>query len=176
MGSFDDYKWFVDGNLFSGAPTLNFSGVVGTSYDVHLVVTDATNNCPHFSDTVAVEWVEDLLFQLTSPVILPCAGDDILINVDPADPNVNYTWNTGATGSSIIAQNAGTYIATGVNANGCAHSADFVILPAPDLCEVPSGCHEDCYAQLVCAPEAIKPISGTRTATPSPGPPTRAIW
>ena len=153
VGSFSSHKWFVDGNLYSTAPTLNFSGVVGTSYDVHLVVTDATNNCPHSSDTVAVDWVEDLLFQLTSPVILPCAGDDILINVDPADPSVNYTWNTGATGSSIIAQNAGTYIATGVNANGCAHSADFVILPAPDLCEVPSGCHEDCYAQLVCAPE-----------------------
>ncbi|MGB1618178.1 MAG: PKD domain-containing protein, partial [Flavobacteriales bacterium] len=154
VGGFTSYKWYVDGNLYSTAPTLNFSGVVGTSYDVHLVVTDAPpNNCPHSSDTVAVEWVEDLLFQLTSPVILPCAGDDILINVDPADPSVNYTWNTGATGSSIIAQNAGTYIATGVNANGCAHSADFVILPAPDLCEVPSGCHEDCYAQLVCAPE-----------------------
>ena len=54
-------------------------------------------------------------------------GDDILIAVDPADPDVNYTWNMGATGTSIVAQNAGLYTATGINANGCFHSASFEI-------------------------------------------------
>ena len=77
--------WFIDGVLYSTAPTLNFSGVVGTSYDVHLVVTDATNNCIHSSDTVAVEWVEDLQFQLTSPNIR-LRGDYILIEVTRPTP------------------------------------------------------------------------------------------
>ena len=59
------------------------------------MVTDATNNCTHFSDTITVEWVEGVLFTLTSPNVPPCAGDDVLIEVSPADPNVSYTWNTG---------------------------------------------------------------------------------
>ena len=150
-GSFADYKWFVDGILQSTASSLSLSGTVGAVHTIELVVVDF-DNCPHAS-THTVEWVEDVLFQLTSPVILPCAGDDILIAVDPADPDVNYTWNTGATGTSIVAQNAGLYTATGINANGCFHSASFEILPAPDLCTVPTGCYENCGPDTLCAPE-----------------------
>ena len=54
------------------------------------------------------------------------------------------------------------------HANGCVHTAAFEVLPPPDLYEVPSGCHEDCYAQLVCAPKAMPPTSGTKT-TPVTG-------
>ncbi len=136
----------------STSPTLNnVSGAPGQTSTIDLIVTDA-DGCTH-STSLIVEWVEDIQFNLISPNSPPCAGTDVVIEVDPVDPLINYNWNTGATGESIVAQNAGIYTATGINANGCFHSASFEILPPPDLCTVPSGCHEDCYAQLVCAPE-----------------------
>lgn len=153
VGIFSSYKWFVDGGLYSTISNLTFSGVVGTSYDVSLVVTDATNNCTHYSDTITVEWVEGVLFTLTSPNMPPCAGDDVLIEVNPADPNVSYTWNTGQSGPDITVQNAGIYTATGLNASGCSHSASFEVLPIPDLCAVPTGCYENCGPDTLCAPE-----------------------
>ncbi|MGB1072697.1 MAG: PKD domain-containing protein [Flavobacteriales bacterium] len=152
LAGFYSYTWFVDGVQSSNALSLNnVSGTPGQTRTIELVVTDA-DNCIHTA-TLDVEWVDDVQFSLTSPNTPPCAGTGVLIEVTPADPNVDYTWNTGATGTSIVAQNAGLYTATGVNANGCVHTAAFEVLPPPDLCEVPSGCHEDCYAQLVCAPE-----------------------
>jgi len=154
IGSFLGYKWYFDGNLTSTGATLdNLSGTPGTTYTIDLVVTD-WDNCPH-SSTHSVEWVEDVEFQLSSPVILPCAGNDILIQVDPIQPGVDYTWNTGATGTSIVVQNAGIYTATGVNANGCFHSASFEVLPIPDLCTVPAGCYEGCI-DTICAPEGYE--------------------
>ena len=152
LAGFYSYTWFVDGVQSSNALSLNnVSGTPGQTRTIELVVTDA-EGCEHTA-TLDVEWVDGVQFSLTSPNTPPCAGTGVLIEVTPADPNVDYTWNTGATGTSIVAQNAGTYTATGVNANGCVHTAAFEVLPPPDLCEVPSGCHEDCYAQLVCAPE-----------------------
>lgn len=151
-GGFYLYKWLVNGIELSTAPTLNnVSGAPGQTSTIDLIVTDA-DGCTH-STSLIVEWVEDIQFNLISPNSPPCAGTDVVIEVDPLDPLINYNWNTGATGESIVAQNAGIYTATGINANGCFHSASFEILPPPDLCTVPSGCHEDCYAQLACAPE-----------------------
>jgi len=152
LAGFYSYNWFVDSVQMSTTLSLNnVSGAPGQTRTIKLVVTDA-EGCEH-TTTLDVEWVDGVQFSLTSPNTPPCAGTGVLIEVSPADPNVDYTWNTGATGTSIVAQNAGTYTATGVNANGCVHTAAFEVLPPPDLCEVPSGCHEDCYAQLVCAPE-----------------------
>ena len=152
VGSFSTYKWLVDGNLYSTASTLTLSGAPGTVHNIELVVTDA-NNCPHSSGVHNVQWVDDVLFTLTSPNVPPCAGDDVLIEVDPVQPGVNYSWNIGATGTSITVQNAGIYTATGVNANGCYHSASFEVLPVPDLCAVPTGCYENCGPDTLCAPE-----------------------
>lgn len=152
LAGFYSYKWFVDGVQMSTTLSLNnVSGTPGETRTIELVVTDA-EGCEH-TTTLDVEWVDGVQFSLASPNTPPCAETGVLIEVTPADPNVDYTWNTGATGTSIFAQNAGTYTATGVNANGCFHTAAFEVLPPPDLCEVPSGCHEDCYAQLVCAPD-----------------------
>ena len=151
-GSFSTYNWLVDGNLYSTAPTLTLSGAPGTVHNIELVVTDA-NGCPHSSGVHNVQWVDDVLFTLTSPNVPPCAGDDVLIEINPVQPGVNYSWNIGATGTSITVQNAGVYIATGVNANGCYHSASFEVLPVPDLCAVPTGCYENCGPDTLCAPE-----------------------
>lgn len=168
LTGFPDYKWIVDGVQSSTTPYLNnVSGTPGQTRTIDLVVTDA-GGCVH-TTTLDVEWVDDVQFSLTSPNTPPCAGTGVLIEVTPADPSVDYTWNTGATGTSIVAQNAGTYTATGVNANGCFHTAAFEVLPPPDLCEVPSGCHEDCYAQLVCAPEGHAAYQWYQDNTPVAG-------
>ena len=168
LAGFYSYTWFVDGVQSSNTLSLNnVSGTPGQTRTIELVVTDA-DNCIHTA-TLDVEWVDDIQFSLTSPNTPPCAGTGVLIEVTSADPSVDYTWNTGATGTSIVAQNAGLYTATGVNANGCVHTAAFEVLPPPDLCEVPSGCHEDCYAQLVCAPEGHAAYQWYQDGTPISG-------
>ena len=151
-GFYTDYKWFQDGILVATSPTLTVSGTPGTLHNIEVVVVD-TDGCPHSSNLHPVEWVQDVNFFLTSPNLPPCAGDDVLIQVNPVDPGVNYSWNTGATGPDITVQNAGIYTATGVNANGCFHSASFEVLPIPDLCAVPTGCYENCGPDTLCAPE-----------------------
>ena len=151
-GSFSSYKWFRDGLLVATTPTLTLSGVVGTVHNIDVVVVDG-DGCPHASNLHTIEWVQDVNFTLTSPNFPPCAGDDVLIEVTPLDPTVNYNWSTGATGPNITVQNAGVYTATGVNANGCFHSASFEVLPIPDLCAVPTGCYETCGPYTLCAPD-----------------------
>jgi|GEM_PF-1615649 len=168
IGGFYSYKWLVNGIELSTASTLNnVTGAPGQTSTIDLIVTDA-DGCTH-SSSLSVEWVEDIQFNLTSPNSPPCAGTSVLIEVDPVDPDVDYNWNTGATGESFVAQNAGIYTATGINANGCFHSASFEILPPPDLCTVPSGCHEDCYAQVVCAPEGHAAYQWYQDGIPVPG-------
>ena len=151
-GPFSSYKWFRDNLLVATTPTLTLSGVVGTVHNISVVVVDG-DGCPHASNLHPIEWVQDVNFTLTSPNFPPCAGDDVLIEVTPLDPTVNYNWSTGATGPNITVQNAGVYTATGVNANGCFHSASFEVLPIPDLCAVPTGCYENCGPDTLCAPE-----------------------
>ena len=151
-GFYTDYKWFQDGILVATSPTLTVSGAPGTLHNIEVVVVGA-DDCPHTSNLHPVEWVQDVNFFLTSPNLPPCAGDNVLIEVNPVDPSVNYSWNTGATGPNITVQNAGIYTATGVNANGCFHSASFEVLPTPDLCAVPTGCYENCGPDTLCAPE-----------------------
>ena len=151
-GGFISYEWLVDGVALSNTSVLNnVAGSPGQMSTIDLNVIDA-DGCTH-SSSLNIEWVDDIQFNLTSPNNPPCAGTSVLIQVDSFDPTVNYNWNIGATGGSITVQNAGNYTATGINANGCLHSASFEVLPPPDLCSVPSGCHEDCYDQLICAPE-----------------------
>lgn len=151
-GFYTDYKWFQDGILVATSPTLTVSGAPGTLHNIEVVVVGA-DDCPHTSNLHPVEWVQDVNFFLTSPNLPPCAGDNVLIEVNPVDPSVNYSWNTGATGPNITVQNAGIYTATGVNDNGCFHSASFEVLPTPDLCAVPTGCYENCGPDTLCAPE-----------------------
>ena len=167
-GSFSSYKWFRDGILVATTPSLTLSGVVGSVHNINVVVVDG-DDCPHASNLHTIEWVQDVNFTLTSPNFPPCAGDDVLIEVTPLDPTVNYNWSTGATGPNITVQNAGVYTATGVNTNGCFHSASFEVLPIPDLCAVPTGCYENCGPDTLCAPEGYasyqwflnqSPISG----------------
>ncbi|MDG2425405.1 MAG: PKD domain-containing protein [Flavobacteriales bacterium] len=155
-GSFATYKWYVDGSQQSVTPTQSVYGLPGETHDVYVVVTDwQAPYCPYTSNLHTTNWEEEVSFTLTSLNAPPCAGDDVLIEVTPADASVTYNWNTGATGDAITVQAAGVYTATGTSSAGCSHSASFEVLPIPDLCPVPAGCYEDCAPDTVCAPSGL---------------------
>ena len=94
----------------------------------------------------------------------------------PRRSHVNYTWNTGATG---IQHHRPERRHLHRHRRQCQRLRPQRRLRDParsgPLCEVSTGCYEDCGPNWSVPRKAIKPISGTRTATPSPGPPTHVI-
>jgi PKD repeat protein len=82
-----------------------------------------------------------------------CEGDGSTITVTNPEPDVEYTWSTGATGLSIFTYQAGTYTVVATNTiTGCTGTDQAVINPLPDLCIVPVGCYETCKPDTLCAP------------------------
>jgi PKD repeat protein len=82
-----------------------------------------------------------------------CEGDGTLIEVVNPQPDVIYTWNTGAEGLSIFTYAAGTYtvVATDVR-TGCVGTDQVTVHPLPDICLVPTGCYETCAPDTLHAP------------------------
>ena len=153
-GPYSNIKWLSDdgsGPMSTVSPTLTLNGNPGDIYSVTALFTDQYG-CNQSSLTLVVEWAEEVQFDLTSPNDPACAGDAILIEVNPVQAGVNYNWSTGDTGADIVVYNAGVYSATGINAQGCSHTATFEVNPAPDLCMVPTGCCENCGPDSLCAP------------------------
>jgi PKD repeat protein len=169
-GSFASYKWYVDAVQQSVTPTQSVYGLPGETHTVYVVVTDWQDPyCPYTSNLHTTNWEEEVSFTLTSLNAPPCAGDNVLIEVTPADATVIYNWNTGATGDAITVQAAGVYTATGTSSAGCSHSASFEVLPIPDLCPVPAGCYEDCAPDTVCAPAGLGSYQWLQNGANMPG-------
>lgn len=98
-----------------------------------------------------------------------CAGMPVTLEVDPIDPDLTYTWNTGESGPSIVVSQAGSYYAIGTNnITGCSGSAVAVIHPLPDLCLVPAGCYEACDPDTICGPEGYD-YQWNKDGLPIPG-------
>lgn len=151
-GPYTDLKWFVDNAYQFTGPAFTLSGSPGDVVDVTVSFLDQSQ-CQHLSQVLTVEWVTAVQFAITSPNVPPCPGDAIQLNISPVQAGVDYTWSTGDTGTSITVYNAGVYTATGIHPQGCSNTASFEVLPAPDLCAVPSGCYENCGPDTLCAPE-----------------------
>lgn len=76
------------------------------------------------TDTIVVTFAAPNFLNL-GPDLTPCAGSQVVINA--STPNATgYSWNTGATSSSITVNSPGTYIAT-VTVGGCS-ATDTVIV------------------------------------------------
>ncbi len=82
-----------------------------------------------------------------------CEGDGTLLEVVNPEPDVVYSWNTGATGTSIFTYAAGTYTVIATNViTGCTGTDQEVVHPLPDICIVPTGCYETCAPDTLIAP------------------------
>lgn len=99
------------------------------------------------------------VFQVDSPAPVvaitggSCEGDGSTITVTNPEPDVIYSWSTGASGLSMFTYQAGNYTVIATNTiSGCTGSATATINPLPDLCLVPTGCYTSCDPDTLYAP------------------------
>ena len=132
------------------------------------IVTDA-NLC---SDTSALFIVTLEVSPVFTITVTPddCEGTPVTLTITPVQPNVVYAWSNGATGTSIIVLQAGTYIAIGTDTtSGCQGTASAVIHPLPDLCIVPVGCYEACNPDTICGPAGMAMYQWNKDGLPIAG-------
>ena len=132
-------------------------------------VTDINTGCSAVSDPFPVHLA-------TSPAFTihisgdACEGSPNTLDVDPVQPNVSYTWSNGATGPSIVVQQAGIYTAIGTDTiTGCQGTASATIHPLPDLCIVPAGCYDVCNPDTICGPDGLISYQWNKDGVPIPG-------
>lgn len=113
-------NWFDAANggqlLFQSSTTYT-PPAPGTYYAEAFVIT---NGCPSLTRTAVtlIELALPLVTILGDTII--CAGETTTLTATGAD---TYLWSTDETSESIEVGEAGTYIVTGTDANGCAASA-----------------------------------------------------
>ncbi|NQX92668.1 MAG: PKD domain-containing protein, partial [Flavobacteriales bacterium] len=163
------YKWF-DGSM-------NDMGVFGPSItvcDFNLngpYMASVTNlyGCESTSDPYDVQVVASPSFSVT---VSPdgCEGTLNTLEITPVQPDVDYSWSTGETGTLITTSAAGTYTAYGVDQNtGCTSSAVGVVNPLPNLCYLIEGCYEACDSTEICGPSGLDYYQWNLDGNPLPG-------
>ena len=156
LGSLDySYAW-SDGNT---GEEISFTEDRGNllSVGVHnfaVTVTDNTNGCTSEEGpfTVTVNPKPDV--QISSvPTGFLCENNPATLSVVGPNASLNYSWNTGETGNSIMVIAGGTYFAQAVNQFGCkSRSNEITIHNAPDIDNIPTGCHTRCDPDTMCLP------------------------
>lgn len=164
------YQWMDDTNTpipFQTAQTLlvcDYNLLSGYSVEV----TDA-NGCSATSAPVTVTLAVSPVFTIA---VIPdqCEGTPSTLTITPVQPDVVYSWNNGATGTSITVIQAGTFTAIGTDTlTGCSGSASVVIHPLPDLCIVPVGCYEICNPDTLCGPPGLAAYQWNMNGVPISG-------
>jgi PKD repeat protein len=151
----------ASGAIFGGA---SYTVTFNPAFPVQIITLRVVNNA---YGCVAESTFE--VFQVASPAPAAaitagdaCEGTGTTISVINVDPDLLYTWNTGATGTSIFTYAAGTYTVIATDPlSGCSGSDQVTINPLPDLCIVPSGCYETCRPDTLPGPT---PPAGTTYA------------
>jgi hypothetical protein len=131
------YQWNRNGMPVSGATSSSIYVVLSGSY----TVTIYQNTCPVTSNGISVTLNPlPTVPTITSiGTISSCSGGSLTLSA-PAGLS-SYSWNTGATTTSITVTQSGNYTVTVTNANGCARtSVPYVVnasfLQSPNVCIV----------------------------------------
>ncbi len=117
-----------------------------------ITVTDVTTGCTSVGQpfTVEVHPVPSGFFVSSAGF---CAGATTLSYNGPTPANWQIAWNTGATGSSLVVDEGGSYFVQVVNEFGCEGQSNVVtVLPGPPDEAIPSGCHTRCNPDTLCLP------------------------
>ena len=126
---------------------------VGT-HNFSVTVTDNTTGCTSEEGpfTVTVNPKPDV--QINSvPGGFLCENIPATLSVVSPDASLSYGWNTGETGTSIDVIAGGTYFVQAVNQFGCkSRSNEVVVNNAPDIDNIPTGCHTRCSPDTLCLP------------------------
>ncbi|MEZ5041637.1 MAG: PKD domain-containing protein [Saprospiraceae bacterium] len=144
----------------TNGPILSFTKVTGNllnpgEYDFFLNVKDNNTQCSTmigpFKVTIHPQpGLPTILSSVISPI---CPGQNAVLSLSNPDPNLIYSWNTGETGTSIIANTGGRYVIKANNAFGCTSQSNSIdVLEGPNIDLFPSGCHSRCKPDTICLP------------------------
>jgi gliding motility-associated-like protein len=128
-----------------------------------VTTTDLTSGC--LSDTSSITFE---IFALPNvPVInitsgSGCSFNPNILQVTNPQAGITYVWSDGQEGISITADQAGPYMVTAVNSNGCSAISNTIIINASlPVDQLPGGCFVACDPLTVCLP----PFSGVASYT-----------
>lgn len=83
-----------------------------------------------------------------------CDGTMASFSVTNPQVDYAYVWNTGASGLSMTAAAAGSYLVQATNQYGCVAKSNAIeIYHAPNMGSVPTGCYTRCNPTEICLPE-----------------------
>ncbi|HND88415.1 MAG TPA: T9SS type A sorting domain-containing protein, partial [Saprospiraceae bacterium] len=134
-----------------------------------VVVKDA-NGCTAVSPDVTVISATPPSFSVSASPTPACAGTPTTLSIVVPQPNVVYSWTNGASGTSTVVTQAGSYQAVGVDTlTGCSFAASAVVNPLPDFCIVPSGCYKVCDPDTICGPDGLAAYQWNLNGAPIPG-------
>ncbi len=156
LGANYTYQWYDAAGQaipFATSPSLQICN--GNYQDsVYVIIADTINSC---ADT-SVWWPITLASAPVAAITVVsgnlCAGTPSLLTASATPPgNINFLWSTGATTTSILAIQEGTYTVYVTDTlTGCKDVAFVNVNPLPDLCMMPTGCYEGCNPDTLCAP------------------------
>jgi hypothetical protein len=131
------------------------SNIISGSETYTLTSTDNTSQCSAVSTHILTVEASPLVTPGSWPAI-PCEGTPVVLLVDPADPDVTYTWS-GGNANPYTTTTAGTYSVTGThNTTGCSSTVTYTVNPCPNLCSVPAGCYTACDSgKVICGPSGL---------------------
>lgn len=132
-------------------------------YEYTVTTTDLTSGC--LSDTSAITLE---IFALPDvPVInimsgSGCSFNPNILQVTNPQAGITYVWSDGQEGVSITADQAGPYLVTAINSNGCSSESNTITINASlPVDQLPGGCFIACDPLTVCLP----PFNGVASYT-----------
>jgi len=133
---------------------------VTTSGVWEVTVTDTLTGC--FTAGLAETQLQN---QIASPVVVfqeatICEGETTLAFIASfTNPNHQYVWTNGMTGTEITLAAPGNYGAVAVDQFGCtSDTSDIVSLSVsqyPDFSEFPAGCYAICHGEIIGVPAGV---------------------
>ncbi len=103
-----NYKWYLDGNVISGATSRKYTATEGGTYKVE--TTSKTNDKCVRTASVTLETTIPTP-DLGSDIPL-CGTETVDIDATVSIPNLNYSWNDGTNGAQIGISQPGNYTVT----------------------------------------------------------------
>lgn len=150
---------FLWSNGTSG-PRLSFTKEDGNvlspgTYDFSLQLTDAGTGCSQeigpFTVVIHQNPAGLLIGSDQTPPL--CPGTNINLSINNPLASLSYTWNTGESGTAIVANSGGNYQVTASNEFGCESKSNVVeVIDFPAIDLFPSGCHSRCRPDTICLP------------------------
>ncbi|MBL0009560.1 MAG: hypothetical protein IPP25_20940 [Saprospiraceae bacterium] len=119
-----------------------------------VTTTDLVSGCISDSALILVE-----IFALPNVPLISlisgsgCSFNPNVLQVMNPEAGVTYEWSDGQTGLSINAVQAGAYLVTAINPNGCSKTSNTIFInPSAPVDQIPGGCFIECDPLNVCLP------------------------